>query len=283
MQRRIFLRFLLLILLVPFPEGIRGQIRDFGRIRWQSEKIAPGLIWKSTHTTLNDSVLQNINVLFINTVRRKVSILYNPELNIPVSTQASAASALAAVNAGFFSIRDGGSVTYIKTGGVILDKDTASKWIDNPNMNGAIMIDSRGRVEIDEARTNIWYDSNPDYVDVLVTGPLLLKNSLKHILPETSLVIARHPRTAAGTIGRKRIVLLTLDGRTGQSAGMTLTELTDMMISLGCIDAVNLDGGGSTTMWIEGRQYKGVVNMPCDNRQFDHEGERAVSDIIIIK
>jgi len=45
---------------------------------------------------------------------------------------------------------------------------------------------------------------------------------------------------------------------------------------------VTLDGGGSTTMWIQGKPFKGVVNMPCDNKKFDHEGERAVSDIIVI-
>ena len=79
------------------------------------------------------------------------------------------------------------------------------------------------------------------------------------------------------------MVLLTLDGRTDQAKGMTLAELTDLMISLHCKDAVNLDGGGSTTMWISGKPFNGVVNMPCDNKKFDHEGERAVSDIIIIK
>lgn len=78
-------------------------------------------------------------------------------------------------------------------------------------------------------------------------------------------------------------MLLTLDGRTDQAAGMTLLQLTDLMILLHCRDAVNLDGGGSTTMWINGKPFSGVVNMPCDNKTFDHEGERAVSDILIIK
>jgi exopolysaccharide biosynthesis protein len=55
------------------------------------------------------------------------------------------------------------------------------------------------------------------------------------------------------------------------------------MILLHCRDAVNLDGGGSTTMWINGKPFSGVVNMPCDNKTFDHSGERSVSDILIIK
>lgn len=79
------------------------------------------------------------------------------------------------------------------------------------------------------------------------------------------------------------MIILTLDGRTDQALGMTLAELTDFMSVLKCKDAVNLDGGGSTTMWISGKGENGVVNMPSDNKKFDHKGERAVSDILIIR
>ena len=276
-------RLLLPLFLILLSTGLSGQIKDFGKIRWHRERIAPGLVWKSAHTFLYDSAAQNINLLYINTSKREVSLLYSPVTNIPVSGQANAAEALAAVNAGFFNIKEGGSVTYIRTGGLIQDKDTAAKWVKNINMNGAIMKDRDGLFFIGKALGNEWYDNSPEYPDVLVTGPLLLENSGKAVLPETSLVIARHPRTAAGIRNRKVLILLTLDGRTDQSIGMTLPELTDMMISLGCTDAVNFDGGGSTTMWIKGKPFNGVVNMPCDNRKFDHEGERPVSDILIVK
>ncbi len=64
---------------------------------------------------------------------------------------------------------------------------------------------------------------------------------------------------------------------------MTLYELAEMMRLLKCRDAVNLDGGGSTTMWIDGKPFNGVVNMPSDNKKWDHEGERAVANILIVK
>ena len=70
---------------------------------------------------------------------------------------------------------------------------------------------------------------------------------------------------------------------TNEAAGMTMDELADLMKLLRCRDAVNLDGGGSTTMWIRGKPFNGIVNMPCDNRKFDHEGERSLSDILIIR
>ena len=73
----------------------------------------------------------------------------------------------------------------------------------------------------------------------------------------------RHPRTAAGFNDRE-IILVTVDGRQpGWSVGMTMSELAALMQRLGCIEAVNLDGGGSTTAWVRGR----VINQPSGGRQ----------------
>lgn len=282
-MRKSFLKPAIIFLLFAVSSSVYGQIKGFNKIKWQREKIAPGLLWKSSHAVIEDTVKQNINILVVNTNKRKISILYNPEENIPTSRQASAASALAAVNAGFFSIKDGGSATYLKTNGKIVDSDTAKKWVRVANMNGSVVIDSRGGVSVMKIMTNSWYDSDPNLKDILVTGPLLILDKKKQKLPETSLVINKHPRTCFGIINNHKVILLALDGRTDQSAGMTLMTLSDLMMALKCNNAVNLDGGGSTTMWINGKPFNGIVNMPCDNRKFDHEGERAVSDIFIIK
>lgn len=263
--------------------SLSGQIEGFSKVRWEKEKLAPGLVWKSSHTMIDDSIPQNINLLIVNLNKRKISIVYNPKENIKTSKQAAAANAIAAVNAGFFSIRDGGSVNYIKIAGKIVDTDTAKKWPEGINFNGAFMSDAGGHVSIGQAMQNSWFDTHTEFPDVLVTGPLLLEDGKKTILPQTSLVITRHPRTSIGVVNKHKAVMVTIDGRTGDSRGMTLLQLSDIMLSLHCKDAVNLDGGGSTTMWITGKPFNGVVNMPCDNKKFDHEGERAVSDILIIK
>ena len=276
-------RFYLIILLVSISFVLDAQIKGFNKIIWDREKPAPGLIWKHSHTLLKDSLLQNINILMIDLQKRGISILYNPKENVKTSIQASTSGAIAATNAGFFNVKEGGSVTYIKIAGKIIDADTAKKWPMNINMTGSVLIDSKGHLSIGTSMTNTWYDSHTEFPFVLVTGPLLLHDKKRVLLPKTSLVITRHPRTAVGVINKNKIVLVTIDGRTSEAYGMTLMKLTDLMISLGCSDAVNLDGGGSTTMWINGKPFGGVVNMPCDNMKFDHEGERAVADILIIK
>ena len=275
---------LTIILVILFSgHSIQALSQNINRIRWDHEKIAPGLVWKHTHSIVNDSLLQNINLLEINTRRREVSLNYDPSANHAVNDQVAGSGAIAAVNAGFFNIKEGGSVTYIRVDGLVLDTDTSLKWKRVPNMNGSILIDNSGEVFIGSAKTNRWYDDNLQFPFVLVTGPLLISNGEKAVLPESSLVINRHPRSAAGKKRKHKIILLTLDGRTDQAMGMTLPELSALMLSLKCSDAVNLDGGGSTTMWINGKPFRGIVNMPCDNKVFDHEGARAVSDILIIK
>lgn len=70
----------------------------------------------------------------------------------------------------------------------------------------------------------------------------------------------RNPRTAIGWDG-KEIFLVVVDGRKADlSVGMTLPELANLMVDLGCTDALNLDGGGSTTMWLDGK----VINRPSE-------------------
>jgi exopolysaccharide biosynthesis protein len=275
------LTFALFILLISL--SLQGQVKGFDKISWQKEKIAPGLVWKFSHTIIDDTIPQNINILIVDTRKRSLSILYNPKKNVKTSTQASEAGAIAAVNAGFFNIKDGGSATYIKVNGTVADSDTATKWKRVPNMNGSVIIDNNGNVEIMGAMSNDWYDLRPEYRDALITGPMLVQYGKKATLPQTSLVISRHPRSSVGTVRKHKVILLTLDGRTDQAYGMTLVQLADLMMLLKCTDAVNLDGGGSTTMYISGKPFNGVVNMPCDNKKFDHEGERAVSNLIIVK
>jgi hypothetical protein len=73
------------------------------------------------------------------------------------------------------------------------------------------------------------------------------------------------PRTAVGfSKDRKTLILMVIDGRSSSSVGATLAQLAEQMHSLGAYDAVNLDGGGSSAMWVEA---VGVVNVPSDGTE----------------
>lgn len=88
-----------------------------------------------------------------------------------------------------------------------------------------------------------------------------------------------HPRTAIGVTEDGRVLLVTVDGRFTQAEGMSTQLLASYMKILGAKYAMNLDGGGSTTMWIDGH---GVVNHPCE-AGWNVRMERKVDAIIYLK
>jgi hypothetical protein len=110
-----------------------------------------------------------------------------------------------------------------------------------------------------------------------VPGPVELAVGGGPVLLRGGKVVAsddvRHPRTAVG-YNEREIILATVDGRQrGWSAGMSLGELALLMLRLGCTDALNLDGGGSTTAWVRGE----VVNRPSDG------GERRIANGLLVR
>lgn len=109
-------------------------------------------------------------------------------------------------------------------------------------------------------------------------GPILLAKGEIQTNPDgfnpNSFVNARHPRTAIGVRKDGALVLVTVDGRQPKkSVGMTIPELAVLMLELGCEEAMNLDGGGSTTM---------VIRNKVINNVSDATGERPVSDALIV-
>ena len=90
------------------------------------------------------------------------------------------------------------------------------------------------------------------------------------------------PRTAIGVSqDGKEVYLMVVDGRNFYySNGADLYDLTNLMSACGACDALNLDGGGSSTLWTA---REGVLNHPYDNHRFDHEGERGVPNCIVVR
>ena len=81
----------------------------------------------------------------------------------------------------------------------------------------------------------------------------------------------RHPRSAVGW-SPTHLYLLTVDGRQpGLSVGMTLAELAEYMVGLGCTDGMNFDGGKSAQMWMSGQ----IMNDPC-------QGEDTVANSLMV-
>ena len=88
------------------------------------------------------------------------------------------------------------------------------------------------------------------------------------------VVLPTQSPTGIGVTGDGRLLLVVVDGRSRRSVGMTLRRFARTFLDLGAVEAVNLDGGGSSAMWIRGR---GIVNSPSDPG-----GERSVVNAVMI-
>lgn len=127
-------------------------------------------------------------------------------------------------------------------------------------------------------RTSTLTDEDGDQVAVRpglfgVNGRYRLTADGQVVVPDgTGSFFDRNPRTIAGTTKDNRILLATVDGRQSSSVGTTMQETAAVADALGMHDAVNLDGGGSTTMSVDGR----LVNRPSGAG-----GERAVGDALV--
>jgi exopolysaccharide biosynthesis protein len=111
----------------------------------------------------------------------------------------------------------------------------------------------------DTADLHITGNPDPSAISCGVSaGPMLVSNGAaeKYLIEDfgrdSGIVAGRAPRTAAGVTHNGRLRLVVVEGRSSISIGATLAELAEIMVSLGCISAINLDGGGSSEMIVDG-------------------------------
>ena len=198
--------------------------------------------------------------------------------------------AKAAINGTFFNTSSydpnnpnapwGGGVTYLKVDGTTIHN------FDGSNINSygmGILFDNKTDLEINRKPGGGWNSIDSAWENMMINGPVLLEDGVVESYDAgNTFANARHPRSAIGLTGDNRLILMTVDGRTSEAAGMSCTELASVLKELGCQDAINLDGGGSTTLWAAGEPENGVVNYPSDNGAYDHQGERSCANILAI-
>ena len=215
-----------------------------------------------------------------------------------VMTLSERYGAVAAVNGGFWKL-NGSPAGILKINhhwhGTPIKPRGAIGWsINNP------------KVLIDRILTNYQLNDYPNGSEIEVIPMSIPPNTtpeewkeLEHIVGGTPILVSRgniiedysseqtlesflvkkHPRTAVGIRDTGEWVFVVVDSYFyGFLGGMTMKELTELMLELDCVEALNLDGGGSSTMVIEGM----VINEPCGKIQEFGKQVEAVSDAILI-
>jgi exopolysaccharide biosynthesis protein len=188
-----------------------------------------------------------------------------------VSSIAEDNGAVFAINGDYYGFRDSGIV--IRNGVVYRDEGARE---------GLVLYRDGSAAVYDETQTSAAELVADGAWNTLSFGPALVVDGdvvdgIDDVEIDTNFgnhsIQGEQPRTAIGIIDDEHIVLVVVDGReTGYSRGVTMTELAEIMTSLGVTTAYNLDGGGSSEMWFDGE----VVNEPSNG------GERATSDILYI-
>ncbi len=181
-------------------------------------------------------------------------------------------NAIFAINGDYYGFR---------TDGIIIRNGVIYR--DQPARTGlAFYLDGTMRM-YDETTTTAQALLQAGVWNTLSFGPVLIQNSVvsttfKNVNIDNNFgnhtIEGANPRTGVGIIDKNHFVFVVVDGRSpGYSKGATLAEFAAIFKSLGCTDAYNIDGGGSSTMYFMGK----VVNNPLGDNK-----ERGTSDILFI-
>lgn len=217
-------------------------------------------------------------MLVINDSKR-VRVGYTNKLGVEgerTSDMAKDNNAVAAINGGAFNDRSDDGTLWAGTGafpGGFLIVDGKLVYPEKFNLDerlpDCLGITNDGKLIVGSNSINDLKKKNVK--DALVFGPTLIMNGkLLNIYDDQGITA----RTAIGQRQNGEVLLLVMDGRQAKSAGASLLEIQKIMMDQGAYNAINLDGGSSTTMYYDGE----VVNNPCNAL-----GERTVATCIYVK
>jgi len=243
---------------------------------WDSTQVSEGIVWKYFHFTDLFDANESVTVFDINLNSDNIKIAF-PYVTtgsfLKTSEGGEQVGADVAINGSYFYTDKGGPETFFMLEGEMITPNRPGYPAYRTNVG--LTVDKEGAASIIKRPTDGW--SGIEAYNLLAAGPLLVYGNQLLDQLDKEFNTERNPRTAIGITGDNHLIAVVVDGRDKQSSGMTIKELGKVMQALGCVRAMNLDGGGSSTAWVKG---EGVVNYPSDNDKFDHGGERAVATVI---
>lgn len=231
------------------------------------------------HVKLKQERIADTDVYFVDIQLSSIQYLkaafakntYGRNINEPTSKIAEEHGAIVAINGDFYGFRDYG---YVIRNGVLY----RSNYKNDTEQVFAIYDDGRCETFLSKDISAQQLMDN-GVIQMLSFGPALVENGVVTVQEsdpdDLETIAGRNPRTAIGMIEPLHYVFVVVDGRTRESTGYTFYELANVMLDYGCIEAYNLDGGGSSTLYFNGN----VINTPTDGITV---GEREVSDIVYI-
>ena len=286
---KILIQGLFVILVTVFGAGSFLRAQDLGPnkvieggLSWEIDTLGMGLDWKAGKFDTLYKSKQSINILTLQAglVSPALRVAYVDSQRLFLSGWSQSLGAIASINGTFFDMKHGGAVCYLQVGDTVRNpsKPGLREYLDE----GGICIEEKGEIRI-IMRPDSGWECDYSCKDLVSSGPILLFQDSIAEFSNDPFHQKRHPRTGLGIRSDGAILLITVDGRNAMAQGLSIPEFAKLFKRMGCEEAINLDGGGSTAMFIAGNFRDGIVSYPSDNKGYDHKGERSVSNIIYLK
>lgn len=194
---------------------------------------------------------------------------YGTNITETTSSQAEDKGAILAINGDYYGANKSGYV--IRNGEIYRDTQRDDGEELAIYEDGSFAIIQESEVSAEEL-------ADQGVTQLLAFGPALVEDGEIAVDENTEVgkAMASNPRTAIGIIDDCHYIIVVADGRSSESAGLSLYQLAGIMKEYGCTTAYNLDGGGSSTLYFNGQ----VINNPTTNGHSFQE--REVSDIVYI-
>lgn len=228
---------------------------------WQVTSLKKGILCRKAVFSSLYGVPQEVSIFEISPKHHHFDVLiHHPKEE--TSAAARRSGAVAAINGSYFDMKAGNSVCYLCKDGVVVDT-TATGTLSTVS-NGAVLI-RNGELQLIPWGKEKEKTCGLKKGTVLASGPLMLLDGEACDLSACSpnFVNTKHPRSAVALTGDEKILFIVVDGRMkGKAEGINIPELAHMIRVLGGKDALNLDGGGSSTLWSVSLPDKGIANTP---------------------
>ncbi len=284
MDNRFFLIAAFFAIIYPLQHAKAQDSNDslaFVSANWNWQEIGNGAKAGYAQFRIFGST-QSISIVKYPARKFRTQIINSPG-NIANTTDSLAMkyASLVAINGSFFNTKTLYPHTFLSINHKIEGISSAHEY---RRSNGILAFkDRKGRkMDIFLCDTSSYAKYSKKYYYAIAAGPLLLldgKNA--HIDTNMEFNSTRHPRSIIGYDNNGYYYMIVIDGRfPGQGEGISIPEAVAVARYAGLKEAINLDGGGSSTLWTE---PTGVINHPCDNKKFDHAGCRIVPNLIIAR
>jgi exopolysaccharide biosynthesis protein len=256
-------------LLLVSPSLLPAQSRSAVPTQWLAlSPSSTGVRWMRQQRQTTDGQTQSIFAAEVDLCDGTLGVRVSPQVpgGQTVSAYAQSASALLAINGDYFSLSNRRPQGPSQSRGV--------RWRTDPwtHHDSLVAVTQDGAVELRDVQGQgvpgmqaLLRSVRRDVRDFIGGRERILRANQPVLSPYIEHDGRRHPRTGVGlSADHTKLVFVVIDGRSAQSAGATVEELAAVMQSLAVTDAVKLDGGGSSAMFVAGQ---GVVNHPSDGQE----------------